>query len=126
LGGQERRRRGLADRFEVEVAYGSASAAISFSRRLVRDRTDRPTRRSRTLIERHFDLRPASIIAASTAAADLRQTAAYGHFGRPDLDLRGSGTDKASLSRRPPDSGPAGYRWPPPEPDVVRRAVRRR
>ena len=40
------------------------------------------------LIERHFDLRPASIIAALDLRRPIyRQTAAYGHFGRPDLDL---------------------------------------
>ena len=40
------------------------------------------------IVERHFDLRPAKII----SHLDLRrpiyeQTAAYGHFGRPELDL---------------------------------------
>ena len=50
------------------------------------------------LIERHFDLRPASIIAALDLRRPIyRQTAAYGHFGRPDLDLPWERTDKAAL-----------------------------
>ena len=53
-------------------------------------------RASRRLIERHFDLRPASIIAALDLRRPIyRQTAAYGHFGRPDLDLPWERTDKA-------------------------------
>src|SRR6266481_180975 len=50
------------------------------------------------LIERHFDLRPASIIAALDLRRPIyRQTAAYGHFGRPDLDLPWERTDRAAL-----------------------------
>jgi S-adenosylmethionine synthetase len=50
------------------------------------------------LIERHFDLRPASIISALDLRQPIyRQTAAYGHFGRPDLDLPWERTDKAAL-----------------------------
>ncbi|MCI0346506.1 MAG: methionine adenosyltransferase domain-containing protein, partial [Chloroflexi bacterium] len=50
------------------------------------------------LIERHFDLRPASIIAALDLQRPIyRQTAAYGHFGRLDLDLPWERTDKAEL-----------------------------
>ena len=48
------------------------------------------------LVERHFDLRPASIISALDLRRPIyRQTAAYGHFGRPDLDLPWERTDKA-------------------------------
>ena len=50
------------------------------------------------LIERYFDLRPASIIDALDLLRPIyRQTAAYGHFGRPDLDLPWERTDKAAL-----------------------------
>jgi len=79
---------GLADRFEVELAYAIGVArplSISietFNTGKVDDR------RILALINEHFDLRPSAII----AALDLRrpiyqQTAAYGHFGRPELDL---------------------------------------
>jgi S-adenosylmethionine synthetase len=89
---------GLADRFEVEVAYGIGIAKpISFS--VESFGTGRiPDEDIQRLIEQHFDLRPASII----SALDLRQpiyqqTAAYGHFGRTDLDLPWERTDKAEL-----------------------------
>ncbi len=89
---------GLADRFEVEVAYGIGIARpISFS--VDSFGTGRIEDSAiQALIERHFDLRPASIIAALDLRRPIyRQTAAYGHFGRPDLDLPWERTDKAAL-----------------------------
>jgi S-adenosylmethionine synthetase len=89
---------GLADRFEVEIAYGIGIARpISFSVESYGTGkiSDEDLQR---LIERHFDLRPASIIAALDLRRPIyRQTAAYGHFGRPDLDLPWERTDKAAL-----------------------------
>src|SRR5436190_1380474 len=101
---------GLADRFEVEVAYGIGIARpISFS--VDSFGTGRIEDSAiQALIERHFDLRPASIIAALDLRRPLyRQTAAYGHFGRPDLDLPWERTDKAAIL-----SADAGI--PQPEP----------
>jgi S-adenosylmethionine synthetase len=89
---------GLADRFEVEVAYGIGIARpISFSvDSFGTGRIDDAA--IQALVERHFDLRPASIIAALDLRQPIyRQTAAYGHFGRPDLDLPWERTDKAAL-----------------------------
>ena len=89
---------GLADRFEVEVAYGIGIARpISFS--VESFGTGRiPDEKIQAIVERHFDLRPASIIDALDLRRPLyRQTAAYGHFGRPDLDLPWERTDKAEL-----------------------------
>jgi S-adenosylmethionine synthetase len=89
---------GIADRFEVEVAYGIGIARpISFS--VESFGTGRiPDTEIQALIERHFDLRPASIISALDLRRPIyRQTAAYGHFGRPDLDLPWERTDKAAL-----------------------------
>jgi S-adenosylmethionine synthetase len=89
---------GLADRFEIEVAYGIGIAhpislsVESFGTGRVSDE------RIQQLVERHFDLRPASIIAALDLRRPIyRQTAAYGHFGREDLDLPWERTDKAAL-----------------------------
>jgi S-adenosylmethionine synthetase len=89
---------GLADRFEVEVAYGIGIARpISFSVESF-GTGQIPDERIQALIERHFDLRPASIIDALELLRPIyRQTAAYGHFGRPDLDLPWERTEKASL-----------------------------
>ena len=89
---------GIADRFELEVAYGIGIARpISLS--IETFGTGRiPDDRILALIERNFDLRPASIIAALDLLRPIyRQTAAYGHFGRPDLDLPWERVDKAEL-----------------------------
>jgi S-adenosylmethionine synthetase len=88
---------GLADRFEIELAYAIGVArplSISietFGTGIVDDD------RILGLIERHFDLRPAAIISALDLRRPIyRQTAAYGHFGRPDLDLPWERTDVAA------------------------------
>ena len=103
---------GIADRFEVEIAYGIGIARpISFQ--VESFGTGKlPDADIQRLIERHFDLRPASIIAALDRRRPIyRQTAAYGHFGRPDLDLPWERTDKASLL-----ASEAGIRQPEPVP----------
>ncbi len=87
---------GLADRFEVEVAYGIGIASPislsveSFGTGTISD--DEILAR----VQRVFDLRPAAIIEALDLRRPIyRQTAAYGHFGRNDLDLPWERTDKA-------------------------------
>jgi S-adenosylmethionine synthetase len=103
---------GLADRFEVEVAYGIGIAhPISFS--VESFGTGRiADARIQELIEELFDLRPAAIISALDLRRPIyRQTAAYGHFGRTDLDLPWERTDKAALL-----ADAAGLRAPELEP----------
>jgi S-adenosylmethionine synthetase len=88
---------GLADRFEVEIAYGIGIARpISFSvESFGTGRIDDSD--IQRLIEQHFDLRPASIIAALDLRRPIyRQTATYGQNGRPHLDLPWERTDKAA------------------------------
>jgi S-adenosylmethionine synthetase len=89
---------GLAERFEVQVAYGigiahPVSVAVdAFGTARI------PEAEIRRLIDAHFDLRPAAIIRALDLRRPIyRQTAAYGHFGRADLDLPWERTDKAQL-----------------------------
>ena len=49
------------------------------------------------LVEKNFDLRPAGIIRMLDLRRPIyKQTAAYGHFGRDDLDLPWEKTDKAT------------------------------
>jgi S-adenosylmethionine synthetase len=89
---------GLADRFEIEVAYGIGIARpVSLS--VDSFGTGRiPDEQIQRLIETHFDLRPFSIISALDLRRPIyRQTAAYGHFGRIDLDLPWERIDKAGL-----------------------------
>ena len=53
------------------------------------------------LIRKHFDLRPAGIISMLDLQKPLyKQVAAYGHFGRNDLDLPWEKTDKAEILRK--------------------------
>jgi S-adenosylmethionine synthetase len=89
---------GLADRFEIELAYG-IGIAHPLSVSIETFGTGQvPDDLIRAAIDRHFDLRPASIIAALDLRRPIyRQTASYGHFGRPDLDLPWERTDKAAL-----------------------------
>ena len=53
------------------------------------------------LVRKHFDLRPAAIIEKLDLKRPIyRQVAAYGHFGREDLDLPWERTDKAEILRK--------------------------
>ncbi|PKM58870.1 MAG: methionine adenosyltransferase [Firmicutes bacterium HGW-Firmicutes-4] len=79
---------GLADKCEVELAYAIGVAkpvsiyVDTFGTGKIED--DKII----ALIEKHFDLRPAAIIKNLGLRAPIyKQTAAYGHFGRTDLDL---------------------------------------
>lgn len=87
---------GLADKCEVQLAY-----AIGVARPVsVRVETFGTSKISEDklveLVEKHFDLRPAGIIRSLDLRRPIyRQTAAYGHFGRTDIDLPWEKTDKA-------------------------------
>jgi S-adenosylmethionine synthetase len=53
------------------------------------------------IVKRTFDLRPAAIIHNLDLRRPIyRQTAAYGHFGRPDLDLPWERLDKVEALRK--------------------------
>ena len=53
------------------------------------------------IIRENFDLRPAGIIRMLDLRRPIyKQTAAYGHFGRTDLDLSWEKTDKAELLKK--------------------------
>ncbi|MDQ7029586.1 MAG: methionine adenosyltransferase [Ardenticatenia bacterium] len=92
---------GIADRFEVQVSY-AIGVARPLSVSVETFGTGRiPDERIVELIQEHFDLRPAAII----RDLDLRKpiykpTAAYGHFGRDDIDAPWERTDKAELLRQ--------------------------
>jgi len=88
---------GLADRFEIEVSY-AIGIARPLSISIETFNTGRiPDERILGLIDRHFDLRPGAINAALDLRRPIfRQTAAYGHFGRPELDLPWERTDRAA------------------------------
>ena len=53
------------------------------------------------IVEKCFDFRPAAIIEQLDLRRPIyRQVAAYGHFGRTDIDVPWEKTDKAELLRR--------------------------
>jgi len=56
------------------------------------------------LILEHFDLRPGAIIRDLDLRRPIyRKTAAYGHFGRDDVQFPGKTPTKPTLSAKPPD-----------------------
>jgi S-adenosylmethionine synthetase len=91
---------GLADRFELQVAY-AIGVAHPVSMEIDCFGTEQvPIARIDELVREHFDLRPAAI----QRDLDLRRpiyakTAAYGHFGRDDHDFTWERTDKAEALR---------------------------
>ena len=86
---------GLADRFEIELSY-AIGIARPLSVSIETFGTGKiPDERILGLIDAHFDLRPSAIIEALGLRRPIyRQTAAYGHFGRPELDLPWERTDR--------------------------------
>ncbi len=89
---------GLADRAEIQLSYAiSVSQPISIS--LETFGTNKiPDPEIINLVNRHFDLRPGAIIDSLNLRRPIfSQTAAYGHFGRNDLDLPWENTDKAKI-----------------------------
>lgn len=92
---------GLARKCEVQVAYAIGVARpVSIS--VDTYGTGKlPEEQIVALIQKHFDLRPAAIIRDLHLRQPIyRQTAAYGHFGRTDVELPWEQTDKAKLLQK--------------------------
>lgn len=91
---------GLAERCEIQLAYAIGVAqpvsvlVETFGTAKISEE------KIGELVKANFDLRPAGIIKALDLRRPIyRQTAAYGHFGRTDLDLPWEKTDKAAALR---------------------------
>jgi S-adenosylmethionine synthetase len=91
---------GLADKCEVQLAY-AIGVARPVSIRVDTFGTGKVSEEKLVeLVTKHFDLRPAGIIRSLDLRRPIyRQTAAYGHFGRTDIDLPWERTDKAEILR---------------------------
>ncbi len=92
---------GLADRLEIQVAYviGKAHPLSVSIEAFGTNKIDIDV--IKALINKHFDLRPGAIIQNFELRRPIyRQTAAYGHFGRTDIDLPWEKTDKADILRK--------------------------
>jgi S-adenosylmethionine synthetase len=92
---------GVADRLEIQVSYAIGIASpINVSTETF-GTNHVPDEVINGLIDKHFDLRPGAIIRDLDLRRPIyKQTAAYGHFGRPDLDLPWENTDRAAAIRR--------------------------
>ena len=91
---------GLADRVEVIVSYAIGVARpISVSVETF-DTSHFPNDKIEQLVHDNFDLRPGAIIEDLNLRRPIySKTAAYGHFGRADVDLPWERTDKADALR---------------------------
>ncbi|GAA3532225.1 methionine adenosyltransferase [Amycolatopsis ultiminotia] len=91
---------GLAGRVEVQVAYAIGKAApVGLFVETFGTETVDPTK-IQSAISEVFDLRPAAIIRDLDLLRPIyAPTAAYGHFGRPDLDLPWESTARADALR---------------------------
>lgn len=79
---------GIAKRLEVQLAYAIGVAQPVSVTVDTFDTGKLPDAEILALIEKHFDLRPSVIIDRLELRRPIyRQTTAYGHFGRADLDL---------------------------------------
>jgi len=92
---------GIADRFELQVSY-AIGVARPLSLAVETFGTGRiPDDRIVELIKEHFDMRPAAIIRDLDLRRPIyRKAAAYGHFGRDDIDAPWERTDKAETLRQ--------------------------
>lgn len=92
---------GLADKCEIQLSY---AIGVAHPTSIMIDTFDTGKLSEEKLVEivrENFDLRPAGII----RMLDLRrpiyeQTAAYGHFGRTDIELPWEQTDKAETLKK--------------------------
>ncbi len=92
---------GLADKVEIQLAYAIGVAepvsilVDSFGTGKIEDD------KLALLIKHNFDLTPAGIIRTLDLRRPIyRQVAAYGHFGRTDIEIPWEQTDKAELLRK--------------------------
>ena len=87
---------GLADRCEIQVSYAIGVAEPTSISVQTFGTSKHSDTKLTELIREHFDLTPYGIMSMLDLLKPIyRQTAAYGHFGREDIDLSWEHTDKA-------------------------------
>ena len=92
---------GYADRLEIQLSYAIGVAHPTSIMVNTFGTGNVPEERIVEIIRKYFDLRPAGIIRMLDLRRPIyRQTAAYGHFGRLDIDLPWEKLDKADVLRR--------------------------
>ena len=91
---------GLAEEVQIELSYAIGVAQPMSITVDTRGTGKLSNAKISEIIRENFDLRPAGIIKMLDLRRPIyRQTAAYGHFGRTDVDLPGEKTDKAETLR---------------------------
>jgi len=91
---------GLANRLELQVSYAIGVASPVYVLVDTFGTGKLPDAAILALINKHFDLRPSAIIERLDLQRPIyAQTAAYGHFGRSDLDLPWERLDMAEALR---------------------------
>jgi S-adenosylmethionine synthetase len=91
---------GLAERCEVQVSYAIGRAHPTSIAIETFETETIPMAELLELVRTHFDLRPAAIIANLNLRRPIYgKTAAYGHFGRDDLQVPWESTDVADALR---------------------------
>lgn len=92
---------GLADRVELQVSY-AIGVAHPLSLNVETYGTGKVSdEKIIELVKKHFDLRPSAIIRDLNLRRPIyKATAAYGHFGRTDIDAPWEKTDKADVLRQ--------------------------
>ena len=89
---------GLADKCEIQLSYAIGVAEPTSIMVDTFGTGKKSNQELVDLIRKHFDLRPAGIIKMLDLRRPIyKQTAAYGHFGRNDLDLPLERLDKVDL-----------------------------
>ena len=92
---------GLARHCEIELAYAIGVARPVSVHVNTKGTGAVSNEKIVELVNKHFDLRPAAIIKHFNLRRPIyRQTAAYGHFGRPELDLPWEKTDMADALKK--------------------------
>ncbi|VAW33345.1 S-adenosylmethionine synthetase [hydrothermal vent metagenome] len=92
---------GLADRCEVQLAYAIGVAEPVSINVETFDTSEYSSEQLVDLVEAHFDLRPGAIIRDLDLRRPIYQkTAAYGHFGRTDIDAPWEDTNRAEQLRQ--------------------------
>ena len=92
---------GLSDKCEVQVAY-AIGVAKPVSLMINTFGTNKiPEDEIETLVNKHFDMRPAEIVKQLDLKRPIYQkTAAYGHFGRNEPEFTWENTDKSELLKK--------------------------
>lgn len=92
---------GLAKRCEIQLSYAIGVAQPTSVMIDTFGTGKLPDSRLEEIVRENFDLRPAGIIKMLDLRRPIyKQTAAYGHFGRNDLDLPWERTDKTELLKK--------------------------